>query len=37
VAIADDLNERAVPTAQGGKQWYPATVRKVVATYDKGD
>jgi DNA invertase Pin-like site-specific DNA recombinase len=28
-AIADELNEDAVPTAQGGKQWYPATVRHV--------
>lgn len=28
-AIADDLNKDAVPTAQGGKQWYPATVRHV--------
>jgi DNA invertase Pin-like site-specific DNA recombinase len=28
-AIADNLNEEAVPTAQGGKQWYPATVRHV--------
>ena len=37
VAIADDLNVRAMATAQGGKRWYPATVRKVVATYDKGE
>jgi DNA invertase Pin-like site-specific DNA recombinase len=28
-AIADQLNDDAVPTAQGGKQWYPATVRHV--------
>lgn len=28
-AIADELNEEGVPTAQGGKQWYPATVRHV--------
>ena len=28
-AIADELNESDVPTAQGGKQWYPATVRHV--------
>jgi DNA invertase Pin-like site-specific DNA recombinase len=28
-AIARSLNEEAVPTAQGGKAWYPATVRKV--------
>lgn len=28
-AIARSLNEEGVPTAQGGKAWYPATVRKV--------
>lgn len=28
-AIADELNVGGVPTAQGGKQWYPATVRHV--------
>jgi hypothetical protein len=28
--IADDLNGAAVPTAQGGAQWYPATVRHVL-------
>jgi DNA invertase Pin-like site-specific DNA recombinase len=28
--IADDLNASAVPTAQGGAQWYPATVRHVL-------
>lgn len=27
--IADHLNRKQVPTAHGGKQWYPATVRKV--------
>lgn len=27
--IADALNEAHVPTAQGGAQWWPATVRKV--------
>ena len=26
-AIADGLNREGVPTAQGGKRWYPATVR----------
>jgi len=26
-AIADGLNEDGVPTAQGGRRWYPATVR----------
>jgi DNA invertase Pin-like site-specific DNA recombinase len=29
-AIADELNEGRVPTAQGGKQWYAATVRGVL-------
>jgi DNA invertase Pin-like site-specific DNA recombinase len=28
--IADDLNESGVPTAQGGAQWYAATVRQVL-------
>lgn len=28
--IARELNEAGVPTAQGGKTWYPATVRYVV-------
>lgn len=28
-AIADDLNDDAVPTAQGGRAWHPATVRLV--------
>ena len=27
--IADDLNERGVQPVAGGKQWYPATVRRV--------
>jgi DNA invertase Pin-like site-specific DNA recombinase len=27
--IAERLNRAGVPTAQGGMQWYPATVRKV--------
>ncbi len=26
-AIADGLNQDSVPTAQGGRRWYPATVR----------
>jgi DNA invertase Pin-like site-specific DNA recombinase len=34
-AIADDLNARAIPTAQGGRQWHPATVRSVVLS--RGD
>lgn len=29
-AIAAELNERGIPTAQGGARWYPATVRYVV-------
>ncbi|MGK5684778.1 recombinase family protein [Actinoplanes sp. URMC 104] len=29
-AIARELNADGVPTAQGGKQWYPATVKAVV-------
>ncbi len=28
-AIAEGLNANRVPTAQGGKRWYPATVRTV--------
>ncbi|MCD9624220.1 recombinase family protein [Rhabdothermincola salaria] len=28
-AIAEALNDRGVPTAQGGRRWYPATVRKI--------
>jgi DNA invertase Pin-like site-specific DNA recombinase len=28
--IADDLNEARVPTAQGGREWYAATVRNVL-------
>jgi DNA invertase Pin-like site-specific DNA recombinase len=28
--IADGLNHDQVPTAQGGKQWYPATVRSIL-------
>lgn len=29
-SIARTLNAESVPTAQGGKQWYPATVREIV-------
>jgi len=32
-AIADLLNAEGMPTAQGGAKWYPATVRKVLASY----
>jgi hypothetical protein len=28
-AIADELNDDGIPTAQGGKAWYRATVRLV--------
>ena len=31
-AIADMLNEEQVPTAQGGRQWWPSTVRAVLRT-----
>lgn len=34
-AIADDLNSSGVPTAQGGKAWYPATVRAVLERQPK--
>jgi DNA invertase Pin-like site-specific DNA recombinase len=30
-AIADGLNVDATPTAQGGRQWYPSTVRAVLS------
>ena len=30
-AIADRLNAARVPTAQGGRRWYPATVRYALA------
>jgi DNA invertase Pin-like site-specific DNA recombinase len=29
-AIADMLNEEQIPTAQGGRQWWPSTVRAVL-------
>src|SRR5664280_396338 len=29
-AIAEMLNEEQVPTAQGGRQWWPSTVRSVL-------
>jgi hypothetical protein len=28
--IARDLNEAGIPTAQGGRQWWPSTVRTVL-------
>jgi DNA invertase Pin-like site-specific DNA recombinase len=30
-AIADSLNADGVPTAQGGSQWWPSTVAKVLS------
>jgi hypothetical protein len=30
-AIARKLNDEGVPTAQGGKRWYAATVRAIAA------
>lgn len=33
-AIADGLNEDAVPTAQGGAKWWPSTVRKAASGQD---
>ena len=32
--IADGLNRDAVPTAQGGRCWYPSTVRAVLASQE---
>jgi Recombinase len=29
--IADDLNDRKVPTVYGGKRWYASTVSSVLA------
>jgi hypothetical protein len=26
-AIANELNADRIPTAQGGRRWYPATIR----------
>lgn len=34
-SIADRLNHDGVPTAQGGKRWYPATVGKVLARHER--
>lgn len=31
-AIADQLNAESVPTVQGGRRWYPSSVRSVVIT-----
>jgi DNA invertase Pin-like site-specific DNA recombinase len=34
-AIADGLNRDGVPTSQGGKKWYPATVRAVLLSVER--
>lgn len=34
-SIADELNAARVPTAQGGRQWYPGTVRAVAIAADR--
>lgn len=36
-AIAKTLNEERVPTARGGKQWYPSTVSAVLRSVDLDD
>jgi DNA invertase Pin-like site-specific DNA recombinase len=33
-AIAEELNRDRVPTAQGGRRWYPSTVRAILTTAD---
>ncbi|MEU8374737.1 recombinase family protein [Micromonospora sp. NPDC048894] len=33
-SIARELNAESVPTAQGGKKWYPSTVRAVLASQE---
>jgi DNA invertase Pin-like site-specific DNA recombinase len=32
-AIARELNNEGVPTSQGGKRWYPSTIRSVLRRY----
>jgi DNA invertase Pin-like site-specific DNA recombinase len=34
-AIASTLNEEQVPTSQGGRKWWPSTVRAVLAATDE--
>ena len=34
-AIARDLNSDGVPTAQGGRQWWPSTIRAVLVREDR--
>jgi DNA invertase Pin-like site-specific DNA recombinase len=36
-AIADELNRDGVPTAQGGREWWPATVRAVFRRTGRGE
>jgi DNA invertase Pin-like site-specific DNA recombinase len=36
-AIADRLTSEAVPTAHGGRRWYPSTVRKAVVAHGVTD
>ncbi|MDQ0731779.1 recombinase family protein [Arthrobacter sp. B1I2] len=31
-AIANELNDRGVPTAQGGARWYAATIKKIIVS-----
>lgn len=33
VKVAELLNDRGIPTAQGGTKWWPSTVRNVVLNY----
>lgn len=35
-AIARRLTAEAIPTAQGGRQWYPSTVRAAVLSIERG-
>jgi DNA invertase Pin-like site-specific DNA recombinase len=36
-AIADRLNRDGIPTAQGGKQWYPGTVRATLVRLGRAE
>ena len=35
-AIGDELSNEGVPTGQGGRRWYPSTVRAVLKSIDRG-
>lgn len=35
-AIARRLTAEAIPTTQGGRQWYPSTVRAAVVSVERG-